>query len=78
MTNCHDMNAGPLPGGLNTVHENTLVTSTIGLWARMRDAYARRRERARKNWVRYTTELEISKLSPELRKDIGWPNRYED
>jgi hypothetical protein len=41
-------------------------------------SFATRRDRARKAWVRHVTEVEISRLPPEVRKDIGWPTRHFD
>lgn len=40
--------------------------------------WADKRERARKAWMRHLTEVEISRLPPEVRKDIGWPTRHFD
>lgn len=58
-------------------HGDTIGRAVLGFFRSLRDAAARRREKARRDWLRHTTEAEIARLSPELRKDIGWPGRYE-
>lgn len=55
----------------------TLTQRVVSLVHRlMADARARR-ERARRAWRRYQTEIELASLPPEIRKDIGWPDRRD-
>lgn len=35
------------------------------------------RREARRRWIARVTEKAIAELSPQMRKDIGWPTRYD-
>jgi len=41
------------------------------------DAYNRFRQRREEARLRRDTLKAVSELSPELRRDIGWPERFE-
>ncbi|WP_099864785.1 hypothetical protein [Pararhizobium haloflavum] len=57
---------------------DTIGQTIIAAFNALRTASARRREKARRDWLRYTTDREIAQLPPEVRKDIGWPQRRND
>ena len=55
----------------------SLTEVVHGVVSRFLAAAAKRRAEARRAWLRHTTEVEISRLPPEIRKDIGWPTRQD-
>lgn len=58
------------------VHEGspTRATTFVGRLAGLFSAY---RRQARRRWIARVTEKAIADLSPQMRKDIGWPTRYD-
>jgi hypothetical protein len=56
---------------------STLAGRIAAFWRGIVQGAAARRRAARRRWLRYTTELELAKLPPEVRKDIGWPTRQD-
>jgi hypothetical protein len=36
------------------------------------------RQKARRRWLVYVTERAVAELSPQMRKDIGWPTRFDE
>lgn len=55
----------------------TLTQRFVSLVRRLMADARVRRERARRAWLRHTTEVELSRLPPEIQKDIGWRRRQD-
>ena len=57
--------------------KHSLTDTVVNGLRRLSVLMAERREKARRAWLRHTTEVELSRLPPEIKKDIGWPGRQD-
>ena len=48
------------------------------LGGRLARLFSDYRRQAQRRWLARVTERAIAELSPQTRKDIGWPSRYDE
>lgn len=80
MQNCEGMKEASAFNGawMESPSGNARTHTFIAVMKRIGDHLAERRARARRAWLRHMTEVEISRLPPEIHKDIGWPMRRDE
>lgn len=62
---------------MSRIEFDTVSARPSTLIGRLSSALAAYRNEARRRWLIRTTEKAIAELTPQMRKDIGWPTRYD-